>query len=531
MDTFQLDLDKSGCCSSLIEDYNNNKETATQFVKYPFAFEQFEQVIRDKAGSYKMDRALLAKVIHEQYQHHETSQAVKDNIELLRQANTFTITTAHQPLLFTGPLFFIYKIMGAINTAAMLREQYPDSHFVPVFWMGSEDHDFEEINHTYVYGNPVYWQRDGNGAVGRMSTEGIDHSISDLEDILKNRDGGADEILELFKEAYNKFERFDQATHYLVDRLFSRFGLVIIIGDDARLKDRYKDIMEDEILNQRVQQVTESTLAKMEDHYKVQANPRDINVFYLTEDNRGRLVMNDDGSIQTADETCTFSQHQLKEEIEAYPERFSPNVMLRPLYQDTLLPNLAYVGGGGELSYWMEQRPVFEHYGVNYPMLILRNSVLWLDKGSRKKLNKFWLKEEDLFRDEDQLINSYIEKHARDEISLSEEKKELEELYNRILSRAEGIDVTLKKTVLGEQQKQLKALDKLEGKLLKAEKNKHDEAVNQLRHLKQKLFPKGELQERVENFLSQYIIHGDAFFTILHEQLDPFQKSFLIIKK
>lgn len=531
MEKFELDLDETGCFSSLIKDYLSNKESASQFIKYPFDFAQFDQLIKDKAANYQTDRDLLSNVIKDQYQHHDTTQAVEENIELLKQRNTFTVTTAHQPVLFTGPLFFIYKVMGAVNTAQMLSDHYPDYNFVPVYWMGSEDHDFEEINHTYINGEPVSWQNDEGGSVGRMSTGRISQTIQQLEEMLQDKDGRADEMIQLFREAYEKYSRFDQATHYLVDHLFNSFGLVIIIGDDLRLKSCYKDVMQDEILNQRVQKVVAPTLAQMDDQYKVQANPRDINIFYLKENNRERLVMNEDGSLQTADRTYTFTQKQLKQELDDHPERFSPNVMLRPLYQETLLPNLAYVGGGGELSYWMEQRSIFEYYDVNYPMLILRDSVLWLDKGSQKKLTKFSLKEDDLFREEEELVKNYVETHAGDEISLEEEKKELEELYNRVLSRAESIDVTLKQSVLGEQTKQIKAIEKLEGKLLKAEKRKHDEAVAQIRQLKQKLFPQGDLQERIENFVPQYIIHGDVFFTALQEHLNPFRKKFLILKK
>jgi uncharacterized protein YllA (UPF0747 family) len=194
-----------------------------------------------------------------------------------------------------------------------------------------------------------------------------------------------------------------------------------------------------------------------------------------------------------------------------------------------LLPAVAFIGGGGEVAYWLELKPVFEHYKVNFPPIFLRNSLLWIDKGQSKKLQKLDLKPTDLFQKTDRLLKKYVQKNTSENLELALEKQEIEKIFEDILKRAKNIDPGLEKTVLGEKQNQLNSLTKLEAKLLKAEKNKFDTALSQIRNLQEKLFPNGGLQERHDNFIAYYLKYGEDFFQKLIENIDPLEPEFTIL--
>ena len=195
------------------------------------------------------------------------------------------------------------------------------------------------------------------------------------------------------------------------------------------------------------------------------------------------------------------------------------------------MPNLAYIGGGGELAYWLERKTQFEAFGVNFPMLIRRNSAFFLDKGTQDRLQKLNVQLTDLTENTDSLIKKYVEKQATDPLSINAEKTALNDIFDTILKNAVAVDASLEKAVLAEKTKQLQSIEALEARVLKAEKQKHETALNQLKALQQKLFPNGGLQERTDNFLPIYLKHGDSFFDILKENLNPLEKGFIVISE
>ena len=203
---------------------------------------------------------------------------------------------------------------------------------------------------------------------------------------------------------------------------------------------------------------------------------------------------------------------------------------MRPLYQEVVMPKLAYIGGGGELAYWLERKAQFEHFGVNFPMLIRRNSVLWLDKGTTKKINKLDLSIAQMFQKGDALTRLFVSNQSTVSLDINSEKESVGAAYDSFAEKAKAIDPTLAKTILAEKAKQLKSLGQLEGRLLRAEKQKHETSLQQIAGLKERLFPKNGLQERTDNFLSLYLKYGRAFFDVLLEQLDPLQKKFLVVE-
>ncbi len=508
--------------------YVADDEKLRPFYKYPVTLEAFAEVFKDKAKD-QTDRATLVKVLKNQYLPLATAPAVVKNIESLANKNTFTVITAHQPSLFTGPLYYIYKIISTINLARQLNEQYPDYHVVPVFITGGEDHDFEEVQKANIFNKTLVWENEESGSVGAMKTESLKPVLAELKDLL-GTNPHAEEIYQLLEDAYTNNKIYADATIQMVNSLFGAEGLVVAGMNNPDLKRGFIPIITEELIQQKSHELVEATSNQLnEAGFKTQATPREINLFYLRDQIRERIVF-DEGYYHVLNTDYKFNETELLVEVNQHPEHFSPNVVMRPLYQEKTFPNLAYIGGGGELAYWLERKSQFAHFKINYPMLIRRNSVLWLDRGMSKKMDKLDLKVSDIFMETESLIKIFLKRIADEPLHLKPEKAQLEKMFDDIAERIKAIDPTLEATVKAEGAKQIKSLENLEGRLMRAEKQKHDVAVNQIRAIKDKLFFSNGLQERRDNFLSFYVKYGPGFFEILKKELNPLDKRFVVIK-
>jgi bacillithiol synthase len=511
----------------------------TPFYAYTPTIESFKKVISDKNKD-KTDRITLVSTLKRQYlklnvENTDQSREYREgplsrNIIALENDNTFTVTTAHQPSLMTGPLFFIYKICSTINLARQLKTHYPDYNFVPVFVIGGEDHDFEEVNSINIFNKKLTWENDEKGAVGMMQTASLSGVLSELKIVL-GESTNAQAIFNIIETNYTQHAVYQDATQSLLNNLFGKYGLVVLNMNDAALKRLFIPIMKKEISAQISKPLVEKAQRALNDlGFKSQAFPREINLFYLRENLRERIVY-EDGKYKALNTDFQWeSLEKLLSEVEETPQYFSPNVVLRPLFQEAILPNLAYIGGGGELAYWLERKEQFAAFGVNFPMLIRRNSVMWIDKGSNEKLTKLNLAWQTLTLDTEQVIKDFLAKNANEPLSMEAEKEQIRTLFQTVLAKAKAVDPTLEKSVLAEEAKAVQSLDIIESKLMKAEKQKNETTLNQIRQLAQKFFPNGGLQERTENFLPYYLKQGDAFFDVLNDNLNPLEAGFVVIE-
>jgi bacillithiol biosynthesis cysteine-adding enzyme BshC len=508
--------------------YATQDERVLAFQKYRPELSDFKQVIQDKQSD-QTDRTLLCEVLADQYQAYSTDvQSALKQIDRLKRDNTFTIVTAHQPVLFTGPAYLIYKIISAIKLTRQLKERYPEFDFIPVYVSGGEDHDFEEMDHMHLYGKTIKWENDEAGSVGRMHTSSLKPALEQLGEILGDAES-AKKIFELFKTTLQHQQLYGRAFADLINGLFGHLDLVVINMDDARLKATMIQVFKDELLTNRSAEFVRDTQDRLENAgLKAQAFARDINLFYLGLGTRARIERDGD-HYQVLDSELRFTEEEIVAELEAHPERFSPNVIVRPLYQEKILPNLAYVGGGGELAYWLERKSQFEYFGINFPMLVRRDSCLWIDKGVVKKMNKLDLEISDFFKDEVQQIKDYVAKNAEHEFSLKDEKLQIENIWQAIAGKANIIDPTLKGAVAAEASNQIKNLEKIEDRLRRAEKQKHEIAIGQIKSIREKLYPGGGLQERYTNFLEFYCRQSDSYFDTLLENFDPLDMCLKII--
>ncbi len=529
METTHIDFGDVSIFSPTDVAYVKQDARLQEFFKYSPELSSFQQVIADKAKD-DTDRSLLVKVLQEQYRGLTTDcKKVLEQVEKLRDPSTFTITTAHQPVLFTGPLYVIYKIISAIKLCRMLGEAYPAHHFVPIFVTGGEDHDFEEMNHLRLYNKQIVWETDEQGPVGRMKTQSLGTVLAQMKEILGTSDT-AQEVFELIQQTHTRHERYGRAYVDLINGLFADLGLVVLNMDHPDLKRKMIPIFKSELVERHSKELVTQTQQRLAaEGLKEQAYARDINLFYLTNGSRERLEWAD-GQYHVLNTDLYFSEAEMLQELEESPENFSPNVVTRPLFQETILPNLAYIGGGGELAYWLERKTQFEHFGINYPMLVRRDSCLWLDRGVLKKMNKLGLSLEDFLLPETETIKKYVSREAESEISLGPEKGQLMQVFRKIEEKAIQVDPTLKGTIGAEGKNVLKVVQHLEAKIRRAEKLKHEVAIGQIRAVRQKLFPDGGLQERKDNFLNFYLRDPDAYFDQLLQSFNPLDGQLKVIK-
>lgn len=515
---------------ALVTNYLKESPDLKPFYQFSPSLSSFEQAV-DLRKSVPCNRDLLSEVILAQYSG-QAKDKVLSNIKSLSQDNTFTVTTGHQLNIFTGPLYFIYKILSTVRTCQYLIQKFPGLNFVPIYWMASEDHDFAEISTVNIFGKTLKWESQQHDIPsGRLNLKELQPVIDELSTILGTSQGGQ-KLSGIISEAYRQ-PTLAQAHRRLVDILFSEYGVITIDGDDKKFKKLFIPVIQEEFKNQLSFHKVSATISELEKSgYKAQVQPREINLFYFHNDLRKRIVEENKGGqkvFKVLDTEIVFNEADILKEAESFPERFSPNVVLRPVYQEILLPNLAYIGGPAEIAYWLEYKGLFDQLNVFFPMLLLRNCALWLDKSQSTKLDKFEITPAELFEDVEHLISKKIKEEI--DIDLSGEYNILDHLYQTLIEKASKVDPTLKSSVEGDKKRQLEALKSIEDRIIRAEKKKSETEVQQIRALREKLFPSGSLQERFENFCPFYLRYGRAFFSTLLSHFEPVVKEFILLKE
>nr|AOE06735.1 conserved hypothetical protein [uncultured bacterium] len=486
-----------------------------------------------RAASFdKSKRNTLVDVLHKQYKHLDPDAKTRTQIDALLAPNAVTITTGHQLNILTGPLYFWYKILDVINLAARIQDADNKHQYVPVFWMASEDHDFEEINHFFLGEQKVRWEATASGAVGRMPTTGLESVLKTLTPYYTGTDQ-AKELLTLFSECYLQEDTLANATRRLVHQLFGVHGIVVIDGDDAALKSLFVPVLKAEVSkNITFNAVTQTNndLKKVVKDFNPQVNPREINLFYMFGDNRLRIIT-DANLFGTTENPSKWTRQSLSEEIEKHPERFSPNALMRPLYQECVLPNIAYIGGGGELGYWLQLKATFKAFGVPYPLLKHRSTVLLMSKKQVKKCNKLNLPIADLFLPTAAFINKRVRQISDINIDFSSQRELLKDNFKAFHGLASQTDKSFLGAVEAQEKKQLKGLDNLEKRLLKAQRKKLQDEVVRVTDIKNDLFPNNKLQERTAHFSSFVKGDGLVYFTAkLKAVLSTAKNGLLVIQ-
>ncbi len=507
-----------------------NQAVFTEFLSQPFSLEAFEKQMQWKKDQFPMEnRRVLVKVLKEQYQTIDNIHPkVQENIDSLLNENTFTVVTGHQLVALTGPLYFIYKIAHVIRSTEELKKQYPTNHFVPVFWMATEDHDYEEIKSLHLFNKTFIWETNQTGPVGKFDLNGWDDLIHEFSDLFKNNPDS---------EVFTLLKKFNGATYgeaffQLVHQLFNEYGLVILDADQRELKQLFVPYMQKELKEHFSEKAILKTTDKLiQKGGKQQITPRNINLFFMQNGIRERLDLAPDGSIEIASKG-KFTLEEINQMLLENPAYFSPNVSLRPLYQEVILPNLCYVGGSGEINYWLQLKEVFDVAAIIFPLLQTRNSVLWIDALISEKITKLNLKPIDLFKETSVLTKAYLEENAADEVDFSTLDEQLANLKKTLIATTLSIDPNMENFAQAEGVRLEKQLEQIKDRLYKTVKGKHDKNLKTIVQIKERLFPSNSMQERYTN-LFQLAPTGNykSVIQTIVDSMQPFSPDFIILEE
>ncbi len=490
-----------GFSSQIIRDLVSNTPKTKQFIDSFFSIKGFETQIESKQFS-EENRIVLYNALTEQNKSVRLTDQSQRNIDLLKATNTFTITTGHQLNFLTGPLYSIYKIIQVVIWAENLNEIYPSYKFIPTFWMASEDHDFEEINHINLFNSKFELEAENqsNFIAGKMTPTNFEEIEREM--LSKFSDENLKSKVKHFLSFY-KDKNLANATRSLLNELFGEYGLVILDGDDKDLKQLFLPTIKRELEESvTFENVTDSNKELDQAGYHNQVFLRECNLFYIeNETTRHRIIKTDEGfEINNK----LFTKSELVAIANEFPKRFSPNALMRPVYQETILPNLVYFGGGGEIAYWLQLRSLFNDLSISFPLLRVRDSYVLLSEKQIEMLDELAYSVLDLKQNVDDLSKTYVKENSTSDISMDDEIKLFNEIRDKLVLKVETKDVGIQRFIEGELVKIESQLDKIEKKLIQNEKKNLEKSIKQIQRLKDKIYPKNGFQERFENFL-QYV--------------------------
>ncbi|MDX1908858.1 MAG: bacillithiol biosynthesis cysteine-adding enzyme BshC [Bacteroidia bacterium] len=491
------------------QDYLQGADPLRPFYQHSITEPDFQAIIAARQAR-QPDRNILREVIRYQYRDLPPHEAVTRNIQLLGEPDTYTVTTGHQLVIFGGPLFTIYKVMSVIRLAEQLTARHPDTPVVPVFWIHTEDHDYEEINHYYdARHRKVTYPGQFNSAVGwHRLTEAI-RSIAPAH------------LGPALLDAYTPGRSLADATRRFFHTLFGEYGLVILDADHPLLKHQFRGVMEQELTTGFSNEAVQETSARMSAAgYPLQIHPRPINLFLM--DHAGRSRLERFGvNYSRVDTGEVITRETLMDLLLDHPEHFSPNVCLRPLYQEMILPNLAYIGGWGEISYWFQLRGVFEAAGVPFPLVLPRFSATVFPSHERSTWESLGLQVGDIQRTLPQLYQEYLPKVWDDTTLHTLEADILDQVARLEAYINQDISPTLARSANALHTKTRRYLENLHHKAGKVMRHRHAAPFQTLAEIKAAVQPDGLVQERTWGLSSMPFMTPDEFLRLVYTHCDP----------
>jgi bacillithiol biosynthesis cysteine-adding enzyme BshC len=520
-----------GAFPDLFVDYCTHYDAVADFYAGDWRDLNTRREAADAAARRPADRDALADVLLDQNERWGLDAATRSHIEALRDPESLAIVTGQQVGLFTGPLYTIYKTITTLQLAEEWAEQTGRT-VVPVFWVEGEDHDFEEIATAHVlHRNEVvslsYDPDVGNnpGAVGRLPlTDAIDEVLDRLDDSLPPSDFKPG-VMERVRTAYQPGTQIEDAFTRLMRSLFEDEGLVFINPDDARLKALSRSLFRHELEDPETPaariDATSQTLRDRGYHAQVTARP--TNLFWLGDDARRAIDLGDDGTFQLRGTDRTFPRGELLDRLDAEPERFSPNVVLRPLMQDHLLPTAAYVAGPGEVSYFAQYGDVYDWANLQMPLIHPRASVSLVEGKVQKVLDKYDLSVADFGANLETLFQDVVVDTMEVDVDavFSEAMPQLHQTINALKPEVEAVDRTLGSSAEATRAAIVDEMEALKQKVVRAEKRQQDEVRAQLEKAHVNLRPNGNLQERTVNTLYYLNKYSPALLDELRHALRP----------
>ncbi len=519
--------------TKLFLDYLDNFEKLQRFYKYNFRdkeqiIDKFQKII----SSPKEFRNDLSSIISEQYNSLTPSAKTKKNISLLKNKETLAIITGQQLSLLGGPLYTFYKIITAIKLANHLSERYDNYNFVPVFWLEGDDHDFDEVrsinllneNNELVkisYNDDVTQEDINRGSVGQIKfNAGINNFLNQLEHQLKTSEFKT-KIIEHLKNFYQEGKTFKDSFTELLFSFFDPYGLIIFDPQDKRAKELLKPIFKKEIAEFRNH--TESLVnisAALEEQYHAQVKIRPINLFYNYDEGR-YLIEPVDNEFRLKGKRKKFTFEEIQSLIETEPEKFSPNVLLRPICQDYLFPTAFYIGGPNEIAYFAQALPLYEFYDIDPAVIYPRSSATILEKTIKAILEKYDLNLTSLFTDPNKLKNQILTSISNQNLEeiFKASKNQVDIVFDELKEKLFGIDKTMSDVTSKYRIKVMGYFDELYSKALEAQKKRHEITLRQIDKAAVSIFPNMNLQERELSFYHFANKYDLEFFKKIFDEL------------
>lgn len=509
------EFEELGMMSQIIRDLIAQHPTTKEFVSNYFSLESVLSSTTERKYT-ASQRKVLSDVLKKQ---NTEGGLVQKSVELIGSENTFTITTGHQLNLMGSPLYSIYKICQVIGLTRELNESQHQYNYVPLFWMATEDHDFEEINHIHLFGQTLSWDVESNNKItGEIPIQQIEDFLGQVEG--KFNDPVQLQIVQELTSIYRHSETLSEAHAKIIKLLFKDTELLVLDAHDAKLKEMFAPIAKQEVLNQFVHSKVSETNQLLDDNgYHQQVYLRECNLFFIDENNVRHRIEFDQEVFKINDQS--YTSEELVAMIDEKPEQFSPNALMRPMYQECALPNVVYLGGGGEIAYWLQLKAAFEHVNLSFPILKVRHSALLMNKKQIELLNDFEVELLDVKLGVDNIVKQMAIEEAGNELDLEDVYSGLDVSRNTLLNKAASINKGLNGMIEAEFAKFNKSIQKIEQRLIKEEKGKFEKTEKQLKRLSDQLFPNNGFQERYENILP-YLVKDQA---IIDKILANFEAS------
>ena len=454
-------------------------------------------------------------------------KALENLNELVSNPQTRTIVTGQQVTFAGGTMFTIYKILTAIVRAAQI-EKICDHKVVPIFWVADEDQDFDEISRIgFPVGNE--WsefsldspQISGQRAGQTPVQETINDLIASIEASLSPTDH-RDEIIKMLRTSYIPGSMQTDSFSRLITRLFSHFGLLIFgsAKSEARIlvKNKIKELID---RSSSIFTALEKASNNIEKNYHRQASISESNWFLVIEDGV-RIKLNFENGVWSTSDGHSYTTEELKNQVDSDPNAVSPNVFMRPLLQDFMLPNLALVGGPGEIAYYAQMKSVYEVCEMEMPVIIPRFSGTVFESSTRKYFDELPFSLPDYNNRIEDLEKKFVESTQDVDLNSKFESwsRELTKLADEHISIVEDVDPTLVGTLKKVESDQINMLNQLKGKMFKALKNKQDVQLKRISRVQQALFPNRNLQERELAFIYILNKYGVQFLDELYQVIN-----------
>lgn len=510
--------------SKIIDDYVNESSRLSSFVIDFPSIESFGKQF-SKVQFDASKRTVLHKALVNQY--------AKSNIEPpemladLINSNTFTVTTGHQLSLYGGAKYFIHKIFSIIKLAETLNKSYPNYKVLPIFWLASEDHDFEEVNNFKTQNVKIASKNTAEGPLGRLHPKVFVDTFEQFKSAV-GTSLSAKYLKEIFEKSF-EMTNWSEATRYWVQCFFGE-QIIIIDGDDAQLKKMSLPLFERELFEQNTHQNIENTnqeLSKL--GYHIQVHSRNINLFYIENGLRERIVKTPRG-FSILNTNIEFTEDEMRNLLKTNIESISPNAIFRPLYEEFVLPNLAYIGGPGELAYWLQLKSNFEDYKVTFPILVLRDSFVFVSPKHLETLDKYQLSFSDLGLNEDELIQLFLNKNAVPEVDFKEDNEKLNQYFKGLEQKTNQLLKNHQKMMSAELKRMEKFIKKLDKKVFQDLKLREEAGIHKIVTLQKTYFPNGKLNERSQGFIDDFIgIGQEKYLEILLQASDCFSSDLKVI--